>query len=73
MEELSLAKSILDDLNKPYYIIPGNHDTKWSESGCTDFLKLWGNDRFVFDNDKFLFIGLHEGPRMRMADGYFEP
>ncbi|HCY78037.1 MAG TPA: hypothetical protein DHV28_19190 [Ignavibacteriales bacterium] len=73
LEELSLAKTILDDLKKPYFIIPGNHDTKWSESGCTDFLKLWGNDRFVFDYDKFLFIGLHEGPRMRMADGYFAP
>ncbi len=71
--ELTLAKKILDELKNPYYIIPGNHDTKWSESGCTDFLKLWGNDRFVFEYDKFLFIGLHEGPRMRMADGYFAP
>ncbi|MEP0861438.1 MAG: PQQ-binding-like beta-propeller repeat protein [Ignavibacterium sp.] len=73
LEELSLAKSILDKLDKPYYIIPGNHDTKWSESGCTDFIKLWGNDRFVFENQNMLFIGLHEGPRMRMADGYFAP
>ena len=71
--ELSLAKQILDQLNKPYYIIPGNHDTKWSESGCTDFLKLFGEDRFIFDYDKFLFIGLHEGPRMKMTDGYFAP
>ena len=73
LQELSRAKTILDQLKKPYYIIPGNHDTKWSESGCTDFLKLWENDRFVFEYDKFLFIGLHEGPRMRMADGYFAP
>lgn len=73
LEELSLAKSILDKLNKPYYIIPGNHDTKWSESGCTDFIRLWGNDRFVFENQSLLIIGLHEGPRMRMADGYFAP
>ncbi|AFH48701.1 WD40-like repeat protein [Ignavibacterium album JCM 16511] len=73
LEELSLAKSILDKLNKPYYIIPGNHDTKWSESGCTDFIRLWGNDRFVFENQNFLFVGLHEGPRMRMSDGYFAP
>lgn len=73
LEELSIAKTILDDLKKPYYIIPGNHDTKWSESGGTDFMKLWGNDRFVFEYDKFLFIGLHEGPRMRIADGYFAP
>ena len=73
LEELSSAKTILDKLKKPYYIIPGNHDTKWSESGCTDFIKLWGNDRFVFEYDKFLFIGLHQGPRMRMADGHWAP
>jgi outer membrane protein assembly factor BamB/predicted MPP superfamily phosphohydrolase len=73
LEELKIAKSILDDLKNPYYIIPGNHDTKWSESGCTDFMKLWGNDRFVFEYDKFLFIGLHQGPRMRMADGHWAP
>lgn len=71
LTELTKAKSILDQLKKPYYIIPGNHDTKWSESGCTDFIKLWGNDRFVFEYDKFLFIGLHQGPRMRMADGHW--
>ena len=72
-QELLLAKSILDKLKKPYFIIPGNHDTKWSESGCTDFIKLWDNDRFVFERNDFLFIGLHQGPRMRMADGYFAP
>lgn len=73
LNELSLAKSILDRLKKPYYIIPGNHDTKWSESGSTDFIKLWGDDRFVFEYDNYLFIGLHQGPRMRMADGFWAP
>lgn len=73
LAELKEAKNILDNLNKPYYIIPGNHDTKWSESGCTDFIKLWGDDRFVFNFNRFLFIGMHEGPRMRMAVGYFAP
>ncbi|MBK7630399.1 MAG: PQQ-binding-like beta-propeller repeat protein [Ignavibacteriales bacterium] len=73
LEELSLAKLILDNLEKPYYIIPGNHDTKWSESGSTDFIRLWGKDRFTFEFNKFLFIGLHQGPRMRMADGHWAP
>lgn len=73
LEELSLAKEILDKLRMPYYIIPGNHDCKWSESGSTDFIKLWGDDRFVFEFDKYLFIGLHQGPRMRMADGFWAP
>src|SRR5699024_8776546 len=31
--ELMIADSLLEHLQKPYYIIPGNHDTNWSESG----------------------------------------
>ena len=71
--ELELAKAILDSLNKPYYIIPGNHDTKWSESGATKFPALWGSDKFVFERDGYRFIGLHQGPLMRMGDGHFAP
>jgi len=72
-EELKLAKQILDSLNQPYYIVPGNHDCKWSESGATAFIKLWGNDRFVFEYGNYLFLGLHQGPRMRMGDGHWAP
>lgn len=71
--ELLLAKSILDSLHLPYHIIPGNHDAKWSESGCTMFPRLWGDDRFVFDMQGWKFVGLHEGPIMRMGDGHFAP
>ena len=71
--ELQLAKAILDSLKKPYYIVPGNHDTKWSESGCSTFPRLFGNDRFVFDYGGFRFIGLHQGPIMKMGDGHFAP
>lgn len=72
-EELELAKTILDSLKKPYYIIPGNHDTKWSESGCTKFPELWGTDKFVFEFKGIHFIGMHQGPIMRMGDGFFAP
>ncbi|MGE5499442.1 MAG: metallophosphoesterase, partial [Syntrophothermus sp.] len=71
--DLKIAKDILDKLNKPYYIIPGNHDTKWSESGAAAFPVLWGKDRFVFRFRDFLFLGMHEGPVLRMADGHFSP
>ena len=71
--QFALAKSILDSLRKPYYIIPGNHDTKWSESGCTQFVRTFGADRFVFKHGGLLFFALHEGPMMRMGDGHFAP
>lgn len=72
-EELRQAKSILDGLRLSYHIIPGNHDTKWSESGATDFPRLWGSDRFVFASGGFRFIGLAQGPVMRMGDGHWAP
>jgi outer membrane protein assembly factor BamB/Icc-related predicted phosphoesterase len=72
-EQLDLAKAILDSLKKPYYVIPGNHDTKWSPSGCTKFTSLWGKDRSVFDYGGYRFLGMHEGPIMKMGDGHFPP
>ena len=70
---LRLAKDILDGLHVPYHIIPGNHDTKWSESGGSDFARLWGADRFAFESGGFRFIGLAQGPSLRMGDGNWAP
>lgn len=68
-EELTQAKQLLDNLNKPWYIIPGNHDTKWSESGNTSFKKIFGDEKFVFEVNNCLFVGCSSGPNMRMAPG----
>ncbi len=67
---LNLAKQILDSLQVPYYIIPGNHDTKWSGSAGANFRALWGDDKFVFDHGGYRFIGFHQGPILRMDDGH---
>ena len=71
--QLTLAKQILDSLAIPYHLLPGNHDTKWSESGATDFPRLFGSDRFVFAEQGIRFIGMHEGPLMKMGDGHWAP
>ncbi|MEW5797378.1 MAG: PQQ-binding-like beta-propeller repeat protein [Bacteroidota bacterium] len=69
--QLRLAKQILDSLTVPWYIVPGNHDMKWSESGGISFSKIFGSERFVFDHEEYTFLGLHQGPRMRMGDAYW--
>lgn len=69
-EELKLAKQILDSLDVPYYIIPGNHDTGWSESGGFGFVQTFGSDRFLFDHNGIRFIGCASGPYVRMSDGH---
>lgn len=68
--ELRLAKQILDSLRVPWYIIPGNHDTGWSESGGFDFNKTFGSDRFAFEYKGVKFIGCASGPYVRMSDGH---
>jgi outer membrane protein assembly factor BamB len=68
--ELGLAKRILDSLKIDYYIIPGNHDTKWSESGCTKFIELWGDDKFKFDYQNVRHIGINSGIPWRGGGGH---
>lgn len=69
-EELKLAKEILSGLNKKYYVIPGNHDTGWSESGGVSFIKEFGYDKFSFDHNGYRFIACASGPYVRMSDGH---
>lgn len=69
-KELALAKQILDSLKPRYYIIPGNHDTGWSESGGVGFISTFGSDKFQFDHNGIRFIGCASGPYVRMSDGH---
>ena len=50
----------------PYYIVAGNHDSKWSESGCNTFVKVFGYEHFDFEEGGIKFIGSNSGPNMRM-------
>lgn len=66
-KDLRMAKNMFDRLNKPYYIVAGNHDAKWSESGCNTFVKTFGYEAFEFDYEGIKFLGTNSGPNMRMA------
>lgn len=68
--ELLAVKKALDRLVKPYYILPGNHETNWSESAGLTYKKLWGDDHFLFNFNGYLIVGFNTGPYMKMGDGY---
>lgn len=68
--EINLARQILNELKVSYYIIPGNHDSGWSESGGVSFGKVFGNDKFIFDFNGISFLGCASGPYVRMSDGH---
>lgn len=67
------VKSCLDLLKVKYYVVLGNHETKWSDSGCTAFGEIFGSERFEFEHKGFLFLGFNSGPLMRMAYGHVVP
>lgn len=69
-KELATAKGILEKIKIPYYVVPGNHDTGWSESGGVTFIKEFGYDKFAFEHNGYKFIGCASGPYVRMSDGH---
>lgn len=68
-EELKTAKALFDGLNKPWYVIPGNHDMNWSESGGNSFRKIFGSETLAVKKNGILFLGTNCGPNMRMSPG----
>lgn len=66
-KEIALAKSIIDELNIPSYVFAGNHDAKWSESGCNTFAKVMGYEYKEWECGGIKFLGCNSGPNMRMA------
>lgn len=65
--EIYAVKEMLDSLRYPYYIVAGNHDAKWSESGCNTFREAFGYEHFEFREKGWRFLGCNCGPDMRMA------
>lgn len=57
--EFAQAKRILNRLQVPYYIIPGNHDSHWIGYGMAGFRKTWPDDKFLFSQADSCFIGLN--------------
>ena len=67
--EIEAAKALLDSLQNPYYVLAGNHDTKWSESGGETFFRVFGYEHIDFEAGGIRFLGCPGGPMMRMAPG----
>lgn len=65
--QLEGVKVLLDSLNIPYYVLSGNHDSKWSESGCNTFLKVFGYENFILERGGYRFVACASGPDMRMC------
>jgi outer membrane protein assembly factor BamB len=71
--EIETVKQRLDFLNKKYYAIAGNHETKWTESGHTRFSQVFGDNKVAFRHNGIQFVGFSSGPVLRMGDAHVSP
>ena len=72
--ELNQYYRYTGDCKLPVYSIPGNHDTKWTESGMETFKsKNNGATHFSFNFKGYHFVGLNSGIPMRGGGGYIDP
>jgi len=71
-ENLSLAKEILDGLAVPYHIIPAI-TTPSGPVGRLGFRAALGRRPVRVRRGGFRFIGLSQGPVLRMGDGNWAP
>lgn len=60
-------------LQKPYYVVSGNHESTWTESGMETFASLFHQDRISFVHKGFQFLGFPTGPFIHMAYGHVQP
>jgi 3',5'-cyclic AMP phosphodiesterase CpdA len=55
------AKQLLDSLKIPYYIIPGNHDTRHCKTITDTFDSVFVQHHFAFTHKGYFFIGFNTG------------
>jgi 3',5'-cyclic AMP phosphodiesterase CpdA len=69
---LNVAKKLFQKLKMPYYVIPGNHDVKWYETGATNFNSVFKDNKFTFSHKGFVFIGFTTAPLTNSAVGIIQ-
>ena len=67
------VKACLDRLHRPYHVCMGNHETTWSESGCTGYSRIFGPEYYSMDFGGVHFVFFNTGPLLKMAYGHVSP
>lgn len=65
-----MGKKLLDQLKIPYYVVPGNHDTRYCLTGTSRFDSVFGYHHFSFTFQKVRFIGFNTGQGNGINSGW---
>ncbi len=71
--EFTQYKNLVNKCQIPIHHVPGNHETKWSPSALSAYVKVMGEMHFAFNHLGFKFIGMNSGIPMRGGCGFFDP
>jgi len=69
---LKIAKQLLEKLNVPFYVIPGNHDVRWTEADANNFKQIFHDDKFSFTHKGYQFIGFTTAPLTKSTNGFIQ-
>jgi len=69
VESLLQSKSILNKLKIPYYITAGNHEYYINPTNDSNFIKVFGDDKFSFIHKNIKFIGFTIQPPSKLGKG----
>ncbi len=67
---LLLAKKLFDRLDVPYYVVPGNHDTRYCPTTTTTFDSVFQYHHFTFTYQHVQFIGFNTGQGHGVNSGW---
>lgn len=63
------TKRILDRLKMPYYLTAGNHEFKDNSAKDSNFIRVFGDDKFSFVHKDVMFIGFTIGIIPKIGTG----
>ena len=69
-ESLRLAKLILDELKIPYYVTAGNHEYRINSANDSNFIRVFGDDKFSFVHNDVRFVGFTIKPIPKIGIGH---
>ena len=71
--EFEKAKSTLDKLHVPYYLLQGYRDVQWAQSAGVAFTDLWDETNFSFNYGDLQFVGINTTPIWHSERGHLSP
>jgi outer membrane protein assembly factor BamB len=72
-EDILLFKDTCTSMTVPYYYIPGNHETRWTENAFVNYNNVLGEEHFFFKHQGIYFIGINDSVFCRIAIANIAP